>query len=159
MDIKHLSPAPKHVLIHWATRPFFTENGSDTCADYTGLLDFSQKLLKNTRAIISYSRYVLRKVFNGVRKLFLCMSRSSFSSQFGEKLSTLPGLEPGIPWFVVRCLIHWATRPYCLPRQNRDWTARKARGSRTLIKLIFPMKTAPTLVRTTRNLQILVRSH
>ena len=77
--------------------PFSTENGSDTCADYTGLLDFSQKSLKNARAIISYSRYVLRKVFNGVRKLFLCMSRSSFSSQFGEKLSTLPGLEPGIP--------------------------------------------------------------
>ena len=25
--------------------------------------------------------------------------------------ATLPGLEPGIPWFVVRCLIHWATRP------------------------------------------------
>ena len=25
--------------------------------------------------------------------------------------ATLPGLEPGIPWFVVRCLIHWATGP------------------------------------------------
>lgn len=24
---------------------------------------------------------------------------------------TLPGFEPGIPWFVVRCLIRWATRP------------------------------------------------
>ena len=31
---------------------------------------------------------------------------------FGRsKLPILPGLEPGIPWFVVRCLIHWATRP------------------------------------------------
>ena len=26
-------------------------------------------------------------------------------------VSILPGLEPGIPWFVVRCLIHWATGP------------------------------------------------
>ena len=31
---------------------------------------------------------------------------------FGRsKLPILPGLEPGIPWFVVRCLIHWATGP------------------------------------------------
>ena len=28
-----------------------------------------------------------------------------------NKNTTLPGLEPGIPWFVVRCLIHWATGP------------------------------------------------
>ena len=28
-----------------------------------------------------------------------------------KKYSTLPGLEPGIPWSVVRCLIHWATGP------------------------------------------------
>ena len=26
----------------------------------------------------------------------------------------LAGLEPAIPWFVVRCLIHWATRPVLL---------------------------------------------
>ena len=25
--------------------------------------------------------------------------------------ATPPGFEPGIPWFVVRCLIHWATGP------------------------------------------------
>ncbi len=30
----------------------------------------------------------------------------------GRKKTTLPGLEPGIPWFVVRCLIHWATGPH-----------------------------------------------
>ena len=28
-----------------------------------------------------------------------------------EKVLILAGLEPAIPWFVVRCLIHWATRP------------------------------------------------
>ena len=31
---------------------------------------------------------------------------------YRTKTSTLPGLEPGIPWFVVRCLIHWATGPW-----------------------------------------------
>ena len=30
---------------------------------------------------------------------------------FDKMFSILPGLEPGIPWFVVRCLIHWATGP------------------------------------------------
>ena len=34
-----------------------------------------------------------------------------------KKLSTMPGLEPGIPWFVVRCLIHWATRP-CVAKES-----------------------------------------
>ena len=29
-----------------------------------------------------------------------------------QKVLILAGLEPAIPWFVVRCLIHWATRPY-----------------------------------------------
>ena len=28
-----------------------------------------------------------------------------------EKILTLAGLEPAIPWFVVRCLIRWATGP------------------------------------------------
>ena len=28
-----------------------------------------------------------------------------------EKVLILAGLEPAIPWFVVRCLIHWATGP------------------------------------------------
>ena len=32
-----------------------------------------------------------------------------------KKISTLAGLEPAIPWFVVRCLIRWATGP--LPLQ------------------------------------------
>ena len=29
-----------------------------------------------------------------------------------EKKTTPPGFEPGIPWFGVRCLIHWATGPH-----------------------------------------------
>ena len=36
---------------------------------------------------------------------------------------TLAGLEPAIPWFVVRCLIRWATRPvtlYCLEMAGRS---------------------------------------
>ena len=31
-----------------------------------------------------------------------------------EKVLILAGLEPAIPWFVVRCLIHWATGPYTM---------------------------------------------
>ena len=31
---------------------------------------------------------------------------------FDENFLILAGLEPAIPWFVVRCLIHWATGPY-----------------------------------------------
>lgn len=27
------------------------------------------------------------------------------------KSANMPGLKPGIPWFVARCLIHWTTRP------------------------------------------------
>ena len=55
-----------------------------------------------------------------------CMSNSSTTRAVSEShrrhrtisqlkgnpsCATPPGLEPGIPWFVVRCLIHWATGP------------------------------------------------
>ena len=60
--------------------------------------------------------------------VFVASSRASWQSApwvyasggviFGRsKLPILPGLEPGIPWFVVRCLIHWATGPKML-RKN-----------------------------------------
>ena len=31
-----------------------------------------------------------------------------------QKSLTLAGLEPAISWFVVRCLIHWATGPHVI---------------------------------------------
>ena len=33
---------------------------------------------------------------------------------FAKKSLILAGLEPAIPWFVVRCLVHWATGPLTL---------------------------------------------
>ena len=36
---------------------------------------------------------------------------------FKEK-TTPPGFEPGIPWFVVRCLIRWATGPVMLKQDS-----------------------------------------
>ena len=35
-----------------------------------------------------------------------------FSKPSWTKRLTLAGLEPAIPWFVVRCLIRWATGPF-----------------------------------------------
>ena len=40
---------------------------------------------------------------------------------FGGKNLTLAGLEPAIPWFVVRCLIRWATGP---PLIKNSWFCR-----------------------------------
>ena len=42
---------------------------------------------------------------------WLTRSRKTFIIHFYyiQERSTLPGLEPGIPWFVVRCLNHWGT--------------------------------------------------
>ena len=40
------------------------------------------------------------------------------------KILTLAGLEPAIPWFVVRCLIRWATGPlavYSFKYHNLNW--------------------------------------
>ncbi len=34
-----------------------------------------------------------------------------------NKILTLLGLEPGIPWFLVRCFIHWATGPVVVIRR------------------------------------------
>ena len=39
------------------------------------------------------------------------------------KILTLAGLEPAIPWFVVRCLIRWATGPK-LREDNTSWDIR-----------------------------------
>ena len=44
---------------------------------------------------------------------FLNCKVSSFLYNTGQKYktSTPPGFEPGIPWFVVRCLIRWGKGP------------------------------------------------
>ena len=42
-------------------------------------------------------------------------------SFLGSKNLTLAGLEPAIPWFVVRCLIRWATGP---PLIRNSWFCR-----------------------------------
>ena len=64
-----------------------------------------------------------------------CMSNSSTTRAVSEShrrhrtisqlkgnpsCATPPGLEPGIPWFVVRCLIHWATGPDAIRPRGRS---------------------------------------
>ncbi len=46
-----------------------------------------------------------------------------------NKISTLPGLEPGIPWFVVRCLSHWATGTIVVAGQGAGGTGCSLRCS------------------------------
>ena len=42
----------------------------------------------------------------------LTFIRESQQGNHGAKIKlSKPEFEPGIPWFVVRCLIYWATRP------------------------------------------------
>ena len=53
---------------------------------------------------------------------------------FAKKSLILAGLEPAIPWFVVRCLVHWATGPLTLSLEqgktqvwqhcNQNWNNR-----------------------------------
>ena len=46
------------------------------------------------------------------------------------KMLTLAGLEPAIPWFVVRCLIHWATGPVAVNTENFSWWCKLLHGER-----------------------------
>ena len=41
-----------------------------------------------------------------------CICKRSIQKRI--KSLILAGLEPAIPWFVVRCLIHWATGPHTI---------------------------------------------
>ena len=64
------------------------------------------------------------------------------------KVLILAGLEPAIPWFVVRCLIHWATgphvikplpfynsiSPFCNMQRNIHWCHHYVRKTSKLIR-------------------------
>ena len=52
-------------------------------------------------------------------------------------LLTLAGFEPAIPWFVVRCLIHWATGPKKLEKNKKVTLTKSANLREILIKLSF----------------------
>ena len=76
-------------------------------------------------------------------KAFCAITASTVVSQISrylcKKSLILAGLEPAIPCFVVRCLIHWATGPqvtvpplhYYQPlaiRQNLDYVSKSLRN-------------------------------
>ena len=80
--------------------------------------------------------------------VFVASSRASWKSApwvyasggviFGRsKLPILPGLEPGIPWFVVRCLIHWATGPKKFEKNKKVSLTKCANVREIVIKLSF----------------------
>ena len=54
-----------------------------------------------------------------------------------SKLPILPGLEPGIPWFVVRCLIHWATGPKKFEKNEKVSLTKYANLREIIIKLLI----------------------
>ena len=71
--------------------------------------DFQRQYAPGTCIAFSYGFFVLNMAFSW---------DSSFVAGW-SKLPILPGLEPGIPWFVVRCLIHWATGPKKLEKNEK----------------------------------------
>ena len=59
----------------------------------------------------------------GAHFLVSAFSRNSYLT---KKILTLAGFEPAIPWFVVRCLIRWATGPLLLHIDSTAETKVKA---------------------------------
>ena len=54
-----------------------------------------------------------------------------------SKLPILPGLEPGIPWFVVRCLIHWATGPKKFEKNKKVSLTKKPNVCEIFTKIVI----------------------
>ena len=68
----------------------------------TCFFDFFQVVVSTTRYKRSFSLLLSLNLY--------CNSNKKLGKYI--KGLILAGLEPAIPWFVVRCLVHWATRPH-----------------------------------------------
>ena len=73
---------------------------------------FSANLLSDVIPKIQVPRQKVFPVVNWVACKIFFMKWEHLDFRFPPKgFLILAGLEPAIPWFVVRCLIHWATGP------------------------------------------------
>ena len=89
--------------------------------------DFQRQYAPGTCIAFSYGFFVLNMAFSW---------DSSFVAGW-SKLPILPGLEPGIPWFVVRCLIHWATGPKKFEKNKKVILTKKPNVCKIFTKIVI----------------------